>query len=358
MAVKRKFTTFSLSFLDIMSCGLGAVILIFLIIKHDISTQIEIKDNKLQAEVNLLEQEIQDGELHLVKIKNTLSLLDQDLVETSGLAKRINDDIEAIDNMIVSLDKEGDDQQITKIKEQIQSLLNEKQKLEQQQSTGNSARQFAGESDRQYLTGLKLGGDRILILLDVSASMLDSSIVNIIIRRNMSEETQKAAKKWQRAIRTVEWLVAKFPIESQFQLYLFNTDVRASINETHRQWISVANKEQLNLSIKNLRDIVPKGGTSLEKAFREVSQLHPLPDNILLITDGLPTQGIHAKKGNTISGEEREELFIQAVNTLPDGIPVNVMLWPMEGDPMAASSFWKLALHTSGSFISPSIDWP
>ncbi len=358
MAIKRKFTTFSLSFLDIMSCGLGAVILIFLIIKHDITTQIEIEDNKLQAEVTLLEQEIQDGELHLVKINNTLSLLDQELVETSGLARRINDDIEAIDNMIVSLDEEGDDQQITKIKEQIQSLLSEKQKLEEQQSTGNSARRFAGESDRQYLTGLKLGGARILILLDVSASMLDSSIVNILRRRNMSDETQKAAKKWQRAIRTVEWLVAKFPIESQFQLYLFNTDVRASINDTHRQWLSVADEEQLNLSIKNLRNVVPNGGTSLEKAFLEVSQLQPLPDNILLITDGLPTQGLSDPTSNTVSGEEREELFIQAANTLPVGIPVNVMLWPMEGDPMAASAFWKLALHTSGSFISPSLDWP
>jgi len=358
MAVKRKFTTFSLSFLDIMSCGLGAVILIFLIIKHDITTQIEVEDNKRQAEVNLLEQEIQEGELHLVKIQNTLSLFNQDLVETSGLAKRINDDIEAIDNMIVSLDEEGDDQQITKIKEEIQSLLNEKQKLEDKQLTGNSARRFAGEGDRQYLTGLKLGGARILILLDVSASMLDNTIVNIIRRRNMSDETQKAAKKWQRAIRTVEWLVAKFPLESQFQLYLFNNDVRASINDTHRQWLSVSNEEQLNLSIKNLRDVVPRGGTSLEKAFIEVSQLHPLPDNILLITDGLPTQGLAPKKGNTVSGEEREELFVQAVNVLPQGIPVNVMLWPMEGDPLAASAFWKLALHTSGSFISPSLDWP
>ncbi len=357
MAVKRKFTTFSLSFLDIMSCGLGAVILIFLIIKHDITTQIEVEDNKRQAEVNLLAEEVQDGELHLVKIKNTLSLLDQDLVETSGLARRINDDIEAIDNMIVTLDEQSDDQQITKIKEEIQSLLNEKKKLEAQ-ATGNSARLFTGESDRQYLTGLKLGGARILILLDVSASMLDSSIVNIIRRRNMSDETQKAAKKWQRAIRTVEWLVAKFPIESQFQLYLFNTEVNASIKGTHRKWLSVANEEQLNSSIENLRDVVPSGGTSLVKAFGEVSLLYPLPDNILLITDGLPTQGVHANTSNTVSGEEREELFVQAVNILPEGIPVNVMLWPMEGDPMAASSFWKLALYTSGSFISPSLDWP
>jgi len=30
----------------------------------------------------------------------------------------------------------------------------------------------------------------------------------------------------------------------------------------------------------------------------------------------------------------------------------------MEGDPMAASAFWQLALSTNGAFIAPSEDWP
>ena len=83
-----------------------------------------------------------------------------------------------------------------------------------------------------------------------------------------------------------------------------------------------------------------------------------MPDNILLITDGLPTQGIKRFEGNKISGKERENLFELAVQSLPDGIPVNILLWPMEGDPMAASAFWKLAQLTAGSFMSPSKDWP
>ena len=33
-------------------------------------------------------------------------------------------------------------------------------------------------------------------------------------------------------------------------------------------------------------------------------------------------------------------------------------LFPIEGDPMAASAFWKLALATRGSFMSPAKDWP
>jgi len=30
----------------------------------------------------------------------------------------------------------------------------------------------------------------------------------------------------------------------------------------------------------------------------------------------------------------------------------------MEGDPLAASAYWQLALASRGSLISPSRDWP
>jgi hypothetical protein len=50
--------------------------------------------------------------------------------------------------------------------------------------------------------------------------------------------------------------------------------------------------------------------------------------------------------------------FDQAVDELPKGIPVNTILFPMEGDPFAASAFWKLTMASKGSMISPSKDWP
>ena len=43
-----------------------------------------------------------------------------------------------------------------------------------QDAAGQQIRTFKGEGDRQYLTGLKLGGERTLILVDRSASMLSS----------------------------------------------------------------------------------------------------------------------------------------------------------------------------------------
>ena len=47
-----------------------------------------------------------------------------------------------------------------------------------------------------------------------------------------------------------------------------------------------------------------------------------------------------------------------AVKILPKGVPVNTLLFPIEGDPGAASSFWGLAIASRGSFITPSRDWP
>ncbi len=355
---KRDFSTFSLSFLDIMSCGLGAVALVFLIIKHDVNDHIDQQNLNMLAEVNLLESEVKDGEEHLVAIKNTLSDLDQKLVKADGLARRINEDITAIRDKILVIDNDETDQQIKALEDELLALTEQKKALEEEQKKGNELRLIEGQGQRQYLTGLHLGGRRIVVLLDTSASMLDSKIVNIIRRRNMSDDTKRIAPKWVRAIAAVEWLTAQFPADSHYQIYTFNTEVTAAIDNTEGQWLDVSDAAQLDQAMLNLRDVIPQNGTSLERAFMSLGGLDPLPDNILLLTDGLPTQGLSKPKKNTITGPDRVDLFEHALDALPAGVPVNILLWPMEGDPMAASSFWKLATYTAGSFMSPSEDWP
>ncbi len=359
MARKRRFSTFSLSFLDIMSCGFGAVALIFLIIKHDVDNQIKSENQYLLAEVNLLEEEVRMGQEQLVRTRNTLSAIDDQLAEAHGLSRRIIEDINATQGKIAELDSSDSEDELNKLKEDLKTLEEEKKRLEEEnRQLGNDVLRFVGEGDRQYLTGLKLGGARILILLDASSSMLDDTIVNIIRRRNMSDETKRASRKWQRAIRTIEWLTAQFPTQGSYQLYTFNTNITAAIDGTEGEWLETADRAQLEQSVRNLRQVIPDGGTSLERAFRAVHSFPTLPDNIFLITDGLPTQGLTKPKRNTVTGPERVKLFNRAVEELPRGIPVNVILAPMEGDPMAAAAFWNLAYISRGSFLSPSKDWP
>ena len=359
---KRKFNSFSLSFLDIMSCGFGAIVLLFMIIDHANEVLSDELNYDLLAEVSLLEVEVLEGKEQRVKVRNTIATIDQQMAEAQGLARRIIDENRKTTEEMAELteDSLARIDHINQLQTELENLEEESERLaaEGEQQDGENVRQFLGEGDRQYLTGLKLGGRRLLILLDASASMLDESIVNIVRMRNMPEDTRKSSAKWQRAVATVDWLAAQLPRNSDYQIYTFNTEVTPSIEGTLGQWLPVSDSEQLNEAVENLSDIGPVGGTSLEDVFMEAASLAPRPDNIYLITDGLPTQGRQAPKGNTVSGKQRLKLYNRALEELPNGIPVNIILAPLEGDYMAASAFWRLAQATGGSFLSPSRDWP
>ncbi len=359
---KRNFTTFNLSFLDIMSCGFGAVVLVFLIIDHSIEVQSKELNRDLLSEVNLLEEDIAVGEEGLVRLRNTLSEVDMQMVEAQGRASRILEQRDEYEALIASLRREGytEDDAIEQLKAEIQSLEEEVKKLRQaaEDNSGRNARSFIGEGNRQYLTGLNLGGRNIAILLDVSSSMLADRLVNVIRLRNMGEDVQRRADKWTRALKTVDWLTAQLPVNAEYQVITFNTQAGAALPETDGKWLKVTDQQQLQDVSKALRRLSPSGGTSLENAFIALQQLSPAPDNIFLITDGLPTQGTNAPRGTKSSGRDRQKLYREAVRQLPARVPVNIILAPMEGDPMAASEFWQLAQVSGGSFLSPSKDWP
>lgn len=359
---KREFTTFSLSFLDIMSCGFGAVILIYLVMNHSIDEQKVVLNQDLLSEVNLLEEDVADGKEGLVRLRNTLSELEQKMVEAQGLATRIAQDKEQYEAQIKERRGEGytDKSDIEALKAELLSLEAEVRKLREstKDTSGTNVRAFIGAGSRQYLTGLNLGGQHIAILLDTSASMLSDKLVQIIRLRNMNESVQRSAEKWTQSLKTVDWLTAQLPVASKYQVITFNTQAKAALSGTDGKWLEVADKAQLASVGGTLRKIIPSGGTSLENAFAALRNLSPAPDNIFLITDGLPTQGSTPPRGSKVSGQERQRLFAQAIRQLPGRVPVNIILAPMEGDPMASAAFWQLAQYSKGALLMPSRDWP
>lgn len=359
---QRQFTTFNLSFLDIMSCGFGAVVLVFLIMNHSIEQQTQDLNQNLLSEVILLEEDVTDGEDGLVRLRNTLSEVDMQMVEAQGLATRITDDMDKYEALIEDLKRDGFTERtdIEVLKAEIQSLEQEVKKLREASvdNSGTNARTFIGDGNRQYLTGLNLGGRNIAILLDTSSSMLADKLVQIIRLRNMGDNVQRRADKWTRSLNTVDWLTAQLPVSSKYQVITFNTQAKSALPGTDGKWLDVADQPQLEKLSKQLRKITPSGGTSLENAFIALQSLSPAPDNIFLITDGLPTQGTTPPRGSKVSGQERQKLYRKAIRQLPGNVPVNIILAPMEGDPMAASELWQLAQVSKGSFLSPSRDWP
>ncbi|HJN95619.1 MAG: hypothetical protein CMQ15_04190 [Gammaproteobacteria bacterium] len=361
-ANRRKVNPLSLSFLDVMFCGFGAVILIFLILDHA-STISPVNENlDLTAEINLLDEEVREGQLGLVQIRNTLSDVSFEVVDAQGMARRIQDQLDTFLQELASLENSSvaTIEDIERLRADIKALEEDLLRLQASafEQEGNSARQFIGDGNRQYLSGLFLGGQRIMILIDSSASMLDSTLVNIIRTRNMSDERKKNAPKWQRVVNTADWISTQLPITSRYQIWHFSEDTNSVMPGTQDAWLEVADRDELNQAIVNVNDIVPDKGTNMEQVFRAVANMNPLPDNIFLITDGLPTVSNRGTSKALVTPAERVDLFEEAVEELPEGVPVNIVLMPLEGDPSAAAIYWQLAQYSRGSFLTPSKDWP
>ena len=89
-----------------------------------------------------------------------------------------------------------------------------------------------------------------------------------------------------------------------------------------------------------------------------LQNLSPIPENIYIITDVLPTRNSSEPRSATVSGKQRLDYFREAASKISRQIPINVVLFPMEGDPMASAAWWQLARLSGGAFISPSWDWP
>lgn len=361
---RRQGDIFSMSFLDCMSCGFGAVILFFMIINSRSDVTITDQTKALQAETNKLEIEVLDGRKNLALARTSIQKLKTEEVVAADQISIIRALIAELQAELAKYDKDtlAKIQAIEKLNSDIKSLEDEVKRLlalkKDGEAQGEQVRAFKGDGDRQYLTGLKLGGDRTLILVDRSASMLHETIVNILRRRNLPESQKLLSRKWRQVVATVDWLSAQFKPESEYQIYMFNNVTQPVIKGTDGLWLKADDADQMEDAIRTLRRTVPENGTNMYSAFQVIKDMKPRPDNVIILVDSMPTMDSATSNKSVIGPGERLNLFSAAVQQIPSGIPINIMLYPMEGDSRAAVSFWALALRSSGSFISVSPDWP
>lgn len=361
---RRGITPIGLSFLDVMFCGFGAVVLLVILINGKIVAQRQESHADLRGQVNSLQDSVAAS-------RKAIEAERQVLAQVEARARTAQAQIDATRARLArarqSMTASGQagaeraariaalKQELVRLEARVGAL---RAKQAQNAGGGKRVRSFAGEADRQYLTGLKVGGRHVLILLDVSASMLDRTIVNVLRLRNMDEATRRSAGKWRHALRATRWLLSNLPAASQFQIFAFNTAAKPLLKGTAGQWLATSDQNVMHRVDAALDSLIPADGTSLSNAFSVAQTLKPAPDNILLLTDGLPTQGRTRPRRTTVSGEKRLKLFEQAVSQLGRAIPVNTILFPMQGDPVAAAAYWRLATLTRGSFITPARDWP
>ena len=363
MRKRRAVEVFTLSFLDCICCGFGAVVLFYTIVQAHAGAKEVVRIDQLTGEVRKLEEEVKEGIRNLVLIKNALEKTDEDAEAAKARAARVAAQLKKMQETSVH---EGDTiakrEHINKLIADIKSLEEGNKRLQggalDKGPAGDRIKAFRGRGERRYISALRVKGKRILVLLDTSASMMEDDVVKVIRLRNQPEAARKLAPKWRRAVDMVEWVSAQLPANSQFQVYGFNVKAKAVVADTQGKWLDSNDPRAINNVLSATRNIVPGEGTSLVNAFIAVRTINPQPDQIILITDGLPTQGSVPPSRKFINVRDREKLFDDAAKTVTRDMPMDIVLLPMKGDLLAAHAYWRLARKTGGSYVIPSRDWP
>lgn len=353
LALKRRETeVFSLSFLDCICCGFGAVLLIFLL-------TIAKKTDVDKADVDAARDRLR-------KVESQMTLNQQDLDRLARLLAAAQLELESInakntEDQVKLSDRRRELllmlQQTGALKDALHTLLGDKKALPTEETPPPVP--IPNVDRRQYLTGVKLHGAFVVFIVRCSGSMLDDTIDAAAARLEDSDDKKREAPKWRRTIQALEWMLANLEPETRFQILLFNEETTPILANRGDEWFSTKDRQLMTEVITQLNSLVPKGGANLERAFTAVRFLPRLPDSIVLLTDGLPTRSDSLPMEGDIDEGTRIRFFEIARKQLPPRIPVSTILFPtLTGDPGAPGLYWELANGTRGALVSPSSSWP
>ncbi len=360
----RELNVFSMSFLDAITAGFGAVVLLFMLVSQNALLEVRTVVDDLEAEASRWELRVLTGQRNLVALRERLQAQISEWTALAAVRQNLVSEIDVTRQELETLtqDSEARREAIERLRRELAQLDEQSQQLaasaKDQDDDGTGLRSFQGEGNRQYLTGLQMGGSHVAILVDTSTSMLDRTIVNVLRRRNMTPEQQRRAPKWQQAVNTVDWLTTQIAPGTNVQIIGFAERATWLIPGSEGKWVAVNDVSELDAPVDALRASHPQGPTSLAAAFNALKLLEPKPDNIYLLTDGLPTMGDVLPTRRGVNAEERLDHFNRAVRQAPVGVPINVILLAMEGDHDAAPAYWLMSLRSGGSVLSPAEDWP
>lgn len=335
MKQRRQAQSSALSFIDCICCGFGAVLLLFIltaksqIVQKEIETQQALTDFEvLQKEIVIAKAKQQSVEAELASLDPQPDIesvsLNQLIAERTRLSKAIEDKKAAL------------------------SLINE-----ETNATEAVAAKERPSADKSYLSGLRLQGPRVVILLENSGSMLaeDANSALTIIRSGAGNQSGK----WLRAKAAVRAVLAAIPKDTKVAVLQMNQTTKPLSGTPANPYMDPYDNKALIALLDRLDSLEASGGSNLLDALTSIRNLSERPSSMLLIGDGLPTAPNPTNR--SLSEPDRVRLFNKAMAMRPD-FPFNVILFPFEGDPAAAGLFWKLSSRTNGIALIPDNDWP
>ena len=128
---RRPVSPFSLSFLDIMFCGFGAVVLLVLILNYDTVQARNAVFADLRSEVVRLEQEVIVGRENMVAARNTLDVADNELVTMQGEAERVIETIRKLEIEVARMENEtlANQEHVNALASDLKTLDKEQRRL-------------------------------------------------------------------------------------------------------------------------------------------------------------------------------------------------------------------------------------
>lgn len=337
-----------------MSCGLGAVVLVFMIVKQHVDTS-ALEADLLTSDIEALDAREAEAQPELERLSAELATLSAGIDEASKSASQAEEEKRKAYN------------RLRESKRNLTKLETEVKNIEPQKADDVVETKTGGEEN--YVIGLRVEGRKIAILLDASSSMTDEDLIEIIRRKGAGDAKKRAGPKWQRSVEIVRWLMARLPAGSEVALIAFGDKARLVGSPS---WVASRDANGLQRVLSDLKTVTPEGPTNLQAGLEAARKL--APSNVYLITDGLPTTGNSRYvslnpfascnsllgKSNTISGDCRKKLFYQSISdsALGGAVTVNVILLPIEGDPEASGAYWGWASATGGLMMAPAETWP
>ena len=355
----RRTETSTLAFLDVMACGLGAVILILVVLKQQAPVEIPKQETEQVVKTDKMKVDVEQLQKSLITLKNQIETGQNESREKSQILSRLNTQISKEKSILRAAKKNVDS--FDKLIENANEELLKMSKL-----PPLSAVDTKTLTQPKYLVGLKVKGSKIVILLDRSASMAARELVQIVKLKAGPEATRRNAEKWKNSLNAVWWLVARAPSKSSLKIASFSSNVSFH----SENWVAALDSSTLSTIQTAMESLAPEGGTNLELALE--AAIKTGADNIYIITDGLPTAapggtsifgldgcGSKFKKSNRVTGKCRVSLF-QRATAIAAGksVGISVVLMPLEGDPDAAPLFSKWVLSKGGVLLSVAKDWP
>lgn len=353
MSRKRKETeVFSLSFLDCICCGFGAVLLLFVLTASRKAEKMDVLMTQIMEVIGEMENEIDVKDKEIEDKKLTLAFETQRADESGALldeTKRLHTELDEKLKLLLA--------QLAAIESELGKLIDDKKNMPKQEERAPIP--IPNPDRRQYLTGFDIMGEQVLFLVEASAGMTADTIVEATEYAGKSEKERREGPKWKRVKLALRWLIANMKEGANYKIIFFNSELVPLEVGFGRDWFDPMDSETTIDVLNAIDDITPEGGANLEKAFAIVNELPIEPDRLVLICDGLPTlSDSYGSGGSQVQYDDRVAMLRVAQNALKLNLPVNTILYPLMPDPGSAVHFWRLANSTSGSMISPAEGWP